>query len=511
MKYNVSMEWRRLFEVEVIERGWKYFREGLVKDYHEDGGYVSAVVSGTHEYEVLIRIGERGEIRKTACDCPYADSGWNCKHMAAVLFEYDKRHDKEKVNLDIRIDIKNVKDEIRYLRRRYLGRYGYIEYWKAMKFAAEVLGYLDREVHILIGQGKLEDAFELSSFILETMCKTPMDDDGEIMDTMDSVGLVWYEIYEKADGEMRKTMFDWMMRKMDAGKNEFVVQVVEEFIMAEFDGKSELLKKMAYCEKMIEKYNTGEIETGGVRWVLYKVKIMKQLRLPDAEIREFYDEWSGEAGVRISLADWLVENGKYGEARDILEEIMKRSDSRYYVDICRRKLNEIYEMTGDTEARKKILLKMINESLDDDRDLYKELKGLYEKNEWDDVRGEVIRGMSRHFDKAYYYALEKMDKELFGLFREAKSLDLLKKYAKKLDEKYSESITGLYRELLEYEMLRSMGRMDYQRIVKYLKSLCEVESGERVALELVEKWRGEYKNRRALLDELGKFERWLRF
>ena len=51
--------------------------------------------------------------------------------------------------------------------------------------------------------------------------------------------------------------------------------------------------------------------------------------------------------------------------------------------------------------------------------------------------------------------------------------------------------------------------MDYQRIVKYLKSLCEVESGERVALELVEKWRGEYKNRRALLDELGKFERWL--
>ena len=104
-----------------------------------------------------------------------------------------------------------------------------------------------------------------------------------------------------------------------------------------------------------------------------------------------------------------------------------------------------------------------------------------------------------------------MDEELFGLFREVKSLDLLKKYAKKLDKKYSERITELYRELLEYEILRSMGRMDYQKIVKYLKSLCEVEGGEKVAIELVEKWRGEYKNRRALLDELGKFERWLRF
>jgi len=331
------------------------------------------------------------------------------------------------------------------------------------------------------------------------------------MDTMDSVSLVWHEIYEKADGEMRKKMFDWMMKKMDAGKNEFVVQVVEEFIMAEFDGKSELVKKMAYCEKIIKKYDAGEIESGGARWVLYKVKIMKQLGLPDAEIREFYDEWSGETEVRISLADWLVENGEYGEARDILEEIIKKSNLRYYIDTCGRKLNVIYEMTGDTEARKKILLKMINESLDDDRDLYKELKGLYGKSEWGDVRGEVICGMSRHFDKAYYYALEKMDEELFGLFREAKSLDLLKKYAKKLDEKYSERITELYKELLEYEMLRSMGRMDYQRIVKYLKSLCEVESGERAALELVEKWRGEYKNRRALLDELGKFERWLRF
>ena len=279
--------------------------------------------------------------------------------------------------------------------------------------------------------------------------------------------------------------------------------------MAEFDGKSELTKKMAYCEKMIEKYHAGAIEFGGVRWALYMVKIMKQLGFSEQEIRAFYDEWSGETEVRISLADWLVENGKYEEARDILEEIIKKSDSCYYINICGRKLNTIYEMIGDTEARKQILLKMMSESLDDNRDLYKELKGLYEKDEWCEVRSEVICGMSQRFDKAYYYALEKMDEELFGLLKEGESLDLLKKYAKKLDAKYSEKITELYGELLEYEMLRSMGRMDYRRIVIFLKSLCEVEGGEKIATELVKKWRGEYKNRRALLDELGKFERWL--
>lgn len=26
-----------------------------------------------------------------ACDCPYAQDGHNCKHMAAVLFEWERR------------------------------------------------------------------------------------------------------------------------------------------------------------------------------------------------------------------------------------------------------------------------------------------------------------------------------------------------------------------------------------------------------------------------------------
>lgn len=51
-----------------------------------------ATVCGTDDYEVLINLDgdrEKSNIKSMFCSCPYADSGANCKHMAAVLFEWE--------------------------------------------------------------------------------------------------------------------------------------------------------------------------------------------------------------------------------------------------------------------------------------------------------------------------------------------------------------------------------------------------------------------------------------
>ena len=52
----------------------------------EDG--YKAVVSGSEDYSVEIVI-ENGKVLSMVCDCPYAEDGNNCKHMAAVLYEIE--------------------------------------------------------------------------------------------------------------------------------------------------------------------------------------------------------------------------------------------------------------------------------------------------------------------------------------------------------------------------------------------------------------------------------------
>lgn len=95
--------WKNWFQPHILERGRTYFDEGRVSALeHTEDGY-TATVEGTEEYEVEILLDE-DSIEDMICDCPYAENGNACKHMAAVLFavattEPYRRNDTEKKNV----------------------------------------------------------------------------------------------------------------------------------------------------------------------------------------------------------------------------------------------------------------------------------------------------------------------------------------------------------------------------------------------------------------------------
>lgn len=76
------------------KRGFYYHCEYAVEnlDVTEDG--IRADVIGTEDYEVEISL-ENGDVTNMYCSCPYAESGNNCKHMAAVLFEWSEECDDD--------------------------------------------------------------------------------------------------------------------------------------------------------------------------------------------------------------------------------------------------------------------------------------------------------------------------------------------------------------------------------------------------------------------------------
>lgn len=82
------MNWKSLFARHILERGYDYYCMDAVENLDISEDLIRADVSGTEDYEVEISL-EDGEITDMYCSCPYAEDGRNCKHMAAVLYEWE--------------------------------------------------------------------------------------------------------------------------------------------------------------------------------------------------------------------------------------------------------------------------------------------------------------------------------------------------------------------------------------------------------------------------------------
>ena len=83
------MKWYTLFRQHMIDSGIKYYENGHVLDFSYSDNKITAQVEGTDIYNVQITL-DGEEVTDMYCSCPYAADGRNCKHMAAVLFQFEE-------------------------------------------------------------------------------------------------------------------------------------------------------------------------------------------------------------------------------------------------------------------------------------------------------------------------------------------------------------------------------------------------------------------------------------
>lgn len=83
------MDWKQLFKENVLNGGKDYVQNHSVHNLTSDGGTLSADVEGLESFRVRIRLGS-DTVESMECGCSYAQTGSNCKHMAAVLFAWEE-------------------------------------------------------------------------------------------------------------------------------------------------------------------------------------------------------------------------------------------------------------------------------------------------------------------------------------------------------------------------------------------------------------------------------------
>lgn len=363
------MNWKKLFVTHILERGYDYYLENAVENIDISEDIIRADVIGSEDYEVEISV-NNGEVTDMYCSCPYALDGRNCKHMAAVLYEWSEDAEEEEfakeVNADLfqpaytinaykkkvaaveelvsgateeevrsfivavlaedeklllrfhntinkrvtKEDINNFIRQVDIIADRYLGRNRFISYYEADGFISELEEIIDEDVRRMIDNDNYLSAFEVMNYIFVLMGDVDMDDsDGGTGMLADRIYQLWLELLVKVSAEEKKKMFDWFTSHLDGSVIDYLEEYIEQILMGEFDEKEYEQAKLDFIEEMIAR----------------------------AECKE--SDWSRDYAVGKWAVRYLELLKEKKTSEEQIKEICKKywnnsSVRRYYIDIC---------------------------------------------------------------------------------------------------------------------------------------------------------------------------------
>ena len=445
--------WKNLFYKRILERGEDYYEEGFVSNVTKtDSGY-RALVEGSDMYEVEIEMMD-SRIYDMSCDCPFADSGNYCKHMAAVLYYLDseegdvEREEPEMTwmeriasqNKDLDDVIAHMPEEElrRFVRRiagedseirnllmtaysdkvdaqhmmhlqqeiddivyRYSGRHRFIDYTNAWNFTADLESFLYDKVQILIDRDWHMQAFDLTNYVFKIIGNIDMDDsDGGSTQVANACYQMWEQVLEKCDEEEKKKLFTWFQEHSTGGYViDFMEDYLSDFLMNEFHDKELLQKKLEMVDQDIARMSdstdcgdTWSVHYGYQNNILKRLDLMKELEYSEEEIKQYRkDNWRFSAVRKLEIAE-LLEKGDVLRAIAVLKE-SKELDKQYagLVSEYSRQLIEIYKQELMKEEYKEELLLYVFSYMHTDITYVLELKAICSEEEWVEQRTQLLK------------------------------------------------------------------------------------------------------------------------
>lgn len=366
------MNWKKLFATHILERGYDYYLENAVENIDISEDIIRADVIGSEDYAVEISI-NNGEVTDMYCSCPYALEGRNCKHMAAVLYEWSEDEEEEETANVVSADLfqpaftinaykkklavveelvsSAKEEEVRsflsavlaeddklllrfhntinrqvtreivnnYIRQvdviadRYLGRNHFISYYETDGFISELEEIIDEDVRRMMDNDNYLSAFEVMNYIFVLLGGVDMDDsDGGTGMLADKIYQIWQELLVKVSAEEKKKMFDWFTSHLDGSVIDYLEEYIEQILMGGFEGKEYEQAKLDFIEDMIAKSDCKD------------------------------SDWSRDYAVGKWAVRYLELLKEKNASNEQIKEVCKKywnnsSVRRYYLDICMKK------------------------------------------------------------------------------------------------------------------------------------------------------------------------------
>lgn len=536
------MKWQTRFPERILLRGYHYYLSDSVKDLKIYNNRIESYVEGSEEYKVEIDIND-DKIVSMECSCPYAQDGHLCKHMAATLFEYTQD--------ECIIDEDEYYDD--YEDRDYYDDEE-DEYSTYQKEDDTVLKLLEEETNIeklrfLALKVLKSDASY--NFMYKDVLQAPLIEMSQTVYVDEAIKLIRDSNEEKElnqyisnmislyiehnELEQGMVFLQWLINEMASYTNCSFNVILNEakklleklnvnqkermliFLLDQVESRNEIM------DMIVENYNELTYVTIFVNemnhWINnlnYSFNTSTKQRREDF-IKSFL-KLAYEKGLNEKILDSMIQdhqnldcikqwkiqrcidNKNFTKARELLEKSYlncqdKRTKKNYLVQYKELLINQ-----KDSEKLKDVLRELLR--IDHDIKTYRELKKLYTREDFKEVRFELFSEYNYDPFLLELYVEEKNWYSLFKNLSMQSNINLLQRYEKSIPKELEPNIVQIYQEILEKKAQFSANRNVYREWAKTMIHMLKFQSGNQVVKEMLEHWRLIYSTRRAMQEEL---------
>ena len=554
-------EFEQLIDEKILKRGLAYFKGGAILDFSEiSTGEYEAIVSGTEEYTVQLVV-NNNTITAHNCDCPY-DMGPICKHVVAAIFHLQQdaldlrtaaksAENKKKKTKSVSQQIKELLQSISHkelitfvqdnskkdkqFRNYFLASFGHLSQnqskefyqkqihsilqsaagrdgwigWKDMKYVVNTSQPFLDNAEKYLSSNNFENVFFISTALLEEMTEALQYGD-------DSNGDLGYFIESSMEFFLRLTQ----KNLPEILKKEMFEYCISSFKQKLFEGWDWHLEMLHIACKLIEKESdadtildcldtvNGEYERE--RAQSFKLDLLREFK-DESEVEKYTNKHISNSSIRTAEIERAFESGNFERAIKLSKDGIKcdEKDKPGLVKVWYNWLLKVAQSQND-------ILKIIEYSrflfIDNfypEQDYYQILKDTIEDEKWHSFLEEIIKEITPKQKWTYIalireiYIKEEWWDRLFIMLKQNTSLENIEQNEPYLSKNYSTELIELYSERITSYVEKYMGRNHYQTACRYLRRMKKLGGAEQVN-NLIEMFRKQYPQRKALIDELSR-------
>lgn len=552
----------------ILQRGLNYFRKGYVTNVEEIGhGDYEATVEGTDTYTVHLHV-ERGVVTEYDCDCPYdqgpvckhiaavlfylqqdmlyLEEDFPTKkttkkakkpsemeqvdkilhllpheELKAFVRDYCKKDKQVRGQflfsyMDLCVGQKELYSlQIQALIKSYSDRYGFIEYRDAANLGRSVCGLLD-EAADWPQRGKTAQAIYLAEATIEKMAdviNNTDDSSGEIGGCISTATQMLADLAESGlASPLREELFQWTIKQSKSKTLQGwdwhfeVIRIAIDLIQSPQE-KEQLLCILG------EMQSYDEDDWNYQQNLNLRLQIIRKTENEEAAIR-FMEANLSNPTFRKFLIEKALSEKNYPQVEKLANEGIKQDEKSKpgLAADWKNYLLTMYLQTGDKEqiirlARYFLLQHYLRYQ---PRQFYYDLlKSYIPQEQWvaymdgiiAEICGNNIYGAFQAIAEIYIW--EKQWDKLLAWIRQYPDFYHIEQTEPYLKEMYPQELAALYRDTILKYLERNVGREHYQKCCQYLRRM--IKLGARpMATELITQLQTQYRNRRALLEELSK-------
>lgn len=559
MKIPLS-EFEQLIDEKILKRGLSYFKSNAITDFGEISvGEYEAVVSGTDEYIVQLTINEN-TIVEHSCTCPY-DMGPVCKHIIAVIFQLQQdelglnqsnfKTQKKKKTKSVPQQIKELLKVIpheelvefvqqnskrdRGFRNFFLASFSHLSQTQSKEFYQKQIhsilqttagrrGWISRSdmkyvvnaiepflenAEKYLMNNAFKNAFFISAALLEEMTEALQYGD-------DSNGDIGYLIHSSIELLSKITQ----SKLSSTLKQEIFEYCISSFNQGLFEGWDWHLGILQTACDLIEKENQADIilscldtlngEYEQERAQLFKLKLLKRFK-DLKEVEAYIKKHISNTSIREAEIEKAFKNRKIEKVIALCKDGIKH-DQKSRPGLMKYWYNWLLKVAQSQDDKEKIIEYarfLFIDNFQPQQDYYQILKDAVEDKNWHSFLEEIIKEITPKGRWSYkelireIYIKEGWWDRLFLMLKQNISLENIQHNESYLSKDYSSELVEMYRERITSYVERYIGRKHYQKACRYIRRMKKLGGKDEVN-ELIDFFRNQYPQRRALMDELNR-------